>query len=503
LHIAAQLLKRFINFIDTIYFYILSVNLNKDFVLTSKTDKFLQFLSEADSRNGKAEEDRRLISFAFVHPYKNFAYMVNNLQATKKTFFFWQKPDENYTILGIDNLYSVQSYDKKRTEVSKNEIEKWVNNHFNNFDEYKLKSAPLFMGGMKFSPEGNSPNTIWTDYADSDWFIPKIILLKLNQQVYVIHNFIKENQTNKELLDTLLEHENIIDNLGRDTTESTHETIEESSLNNKEEKEEWIAKVDSALKQIAEGAYKKVVLSRRIKLKLSGEPNLYDKLKNLANNYPRCYIFAYAKNESIFFGASPEKLAKISDGWVEADALAGSTPRGKDRAEDEKLAGELLRSSKNLNEQNAVVEFITNSFSSFTEQIFFDEKPKIRKLSNIQHLWTPIKAKLKPGNTIFSILKEIHPTPAICGVPWTSALDFIRATEGYNRGLYAGIIGWFNFEQQGEFAVSIRSALLKNTELYAFAGCGIVEGSDPEQEFEETELKLKPILSLFDNEKIY
>lgn len=471
--------------------------------MTSKTDKFLQFLSEADSRNGKAEEDRRLISFAFVHPYKNFAYMVNNLQATKKTFFFWQKPDENYTILGIDNLYSVQSYDKKRTEVSKNEIEKWVNNHFNNFDEYKLKSAPLFMGGMKFSPEGNSPNTIWTDYADSDWFIPKIILLKLNQQVYVIHNFIKENQTNKELLDTLLEHENIIDNLGRDTTESTHETIEESSLNNKEEKEEWIAKVDSALKQIAEGAYKKVVLSRRIKLKLSGEPNLYDKLKNLANNYPRCYIFAYAKNESIFFGASPEKLAKISDGWVEADALAGSTPRGKDRAEDEKLAGELLRSSKNLNEQNAVVEFITNSFSSFTEQIFFDEKPKIRKLSNIQHLWTPIKAKLKPGNTIFSILKEIHPTPAICGVPWTSALDFIRATEGYNRGLYAGIIGWFNFEQQGEFAVSIRSALLKNTELYAFAGCGIVEGSDPEQEFEETELKLKPILSLFDNEKIY
>ncbi len=497
------MLKRFINFIDTIYFYILSVNLNKDFVLTSKTDKFLQFLNEADSRNGKAEEDRRLISFAFVHPYKNFAYMVNNLQATKKTFFFWQKPDENYTILGIDNLYSVQSYDKKRTEVSKNEIEKWVNNHFNNFDEYKLKSAPLFMGGMKFSPEGNSPNTIWTDYADSDWFIPRILLLKLNQQVFVIHNFIKENQSNTELVDILSEHEKILDELERDLTESLQETIEESSLNNKEEKEEWIAKVDSALKQIAEGAYKKVVLSRRIKLKLSGEPNLYDKLKNLANNYPRCYIFAYAKNESIFFGASPEKLAKISDGWVEADALAGSTPRGKNKDEDEKLAIELLQSKKNLNEQNAVVEFITNSFSSFTEQIFFDEKPKIRKLSNIQHLWTPIKAKLKPGNTIFSILKEIHPTPAICGVPWTSALDFIRATEGYNRGLYAGIIGWFNFEQQGEFAVSIRSALLKNTELYAFAGCGIVEGSDPEQEFEETELKLKPILSLFDNEKIY
>lgn len=471
--------------------------------MTSKTDKFLQFLDEADSRNGKAVEGKRLISFAFVHPYKNFSSIVNNLQAKKKVFFFWQKPDEDYTILGIDNLYSVQSYDKNRTEVSKSEIEKWANNYINNFDDYKLKSTPLFMGGMKFSPEGNSPNTIWTDYADSDWFIPKIILLKLNQQVYVIHNFIKENQSNKELLNTLFEHENIIDNLERDITESANETIEESSLNNAKEKEEWISKVNSALQQIASGAYKKVVLSRRIKLKLSSEPSLYEKLKKLANNYPRCYIFAYAKNESIFFGASPEKLAKISDGWVEADALAGSTPRGKNKDEDEKLAMELLLSKKNLNEQNAVVEFITNSFSSFTEKIIFDEKPVIRKLSNIQHLWTPIKAKLKPGNTIFSILKEIHPTPAICGVPWTNALNFIRATEGYNRGLYAGIIGWFNFEQQGEFAVSIRSALLKKNDLYAFAGCGIVEGSDPEQEFEETELKLKPILSLFDNEKVY
>lgn len=479
------------------------LNLNKDFVLDSKTEKFLQFLKEVNFPNGSSIPNNRLISFAFTAPFFNFSNLVNSLQASHQTFFFWQKPDEDYTILGIGELFCVKDYDRERTELSKKGIEKWVDNYFHNFSDYNLKSTPLFMGGMKFSPEGKSGDTIWNDFADSDWFIPETILLKQNQQVYIIHNFLKGNESNNELHEKLNEQEKNIEKLKIEFSNGTKETIEESNLNDVKEKEQWIEKVNAALQQISQGNYKKIVFSRRVNLKLSHEPVLYDKLKSLANDYPRCYIFAYGKNESIFFGASPEKLAKINAGWVEADALAGSTPRGKDKEEDEKLAAELLSSRKNLNEQLTVVDFITNSFSSFTDEIIYDEKPRIRKLSNIQHLWTPIKAKLKPGNSVFSILKEIHPTPAICGVPWSGALDFIKVNEGYNRGFYAGIIGWFNFELQGEFAVAIRSALLKRTNLYAFAGCGIVEGSDPEQEFEEAELKLKPILSLFPHEKVY
>ena len=176
---------------------------------------------------------------------------------------------------------------------------------------------------------------------------------------------------------------------------------------------------------------------------------------------------------------------------------------GKDETEDKELAEELLNSQKNLNEQKAVVEFIEDSFQDFSDEIIYEEKPIIRKLSNIQHLWTPIKAKLNKGYTIFHLLKSIHPTPAICGAPWSVALSNIKQLENFERGLFAGITGWFNFDNEGEFAVSIRSALLRGNNLYAFAGCGIVEGSDPEIEFEETELKLKPILSLFENEKTY
>ena len=147
------------------------------------------------------------------------------------------------------------------------------------------------------------------------------------------------------------------------------------------------------------------------------------------------------------------------------------------------------------------MDFIAKSFSSFTEDIEYDPKPIIRKLPNIQHLWTPIKAKLKSNRPVFSFLKEVHPTPAICGVPWTAAMSQILKQENHNRGLYTGAIGWFNFRNEGEFAVAIRSALLQKNRLFAFAGCGIVKGSDPQTEFEETKLKLKPILSLFDYEE--
>lgn len=472
-------------------------------MLTTIIDNFLQYLRSINQNDNGITESPRLISYAEEITKIDFHKILNHLGGNNKSFFYWEKPDEEYIILGIDSLYDVKSYGSQRTEKSRDSIEKWLNNSSTNFSDLNLKSVPLFMGGMKFSAEGISEDSIWNDFSDSDWFIPKIILLKKKNDFHLVTNVIFKNQSDEEIKNTLKDYLDLVASSTESLTITSKELVVFSNLNEPSAKIKWIEKVNSALDQISQGDYKKIVLSRRVEMQLSDKPALDEKLQNLAAEYPRCYIFAYGRNESIFFGASPEKLAKISNGWVEADALAGSTPRGESPEEDEKLANELLLSSKNLNEQYAVVDFIKNSFTGFSEEIVYDDKPIIRKLSNIQHLWTPIKAKLKPGHTIFSILKEIHPTPAICGVPWSGALDFIKTTEGYNRGFYAGIVGWFNFDEQGEFAVSIRSGLLTDNKLYAFAGCGIVDGSDPEAEFEETELKLKPILSLFPNEKVY
>src|SRR5690606_15629740 len=97
------------------------------------------------------------------------------------------------------------------------------------------------------------------------------------------------------------------------------------------------------------------------------------------------------------------------------------------------------------------------------------------------------------------VMRSLFPTPAVCGIPKDKSLKLIEETETFDRGLFSGIIGWFNTDGYGEFFVSIRSALVNDKKLYAYAGCGIVDGSDPVEEFEETNLKLNPILSLFNN----
>ncbi len=257
------------------------------------------------------------------------------------------------------------------------------------------------------------------------------------------------------------------------------------------------------MQKITNGVFKKVVLSREVCLELKTSTNVTKLLNDLSAKYPRCYTFAFNKNNSLFLGASPEKLAKFSNNQIEVDALAGSAPRGETLEEDLNYENFLLNSEKNLNEQQAVVSFINQLLEDITENIYFKKNPVIRKLPNIQHLWTVITAKLKNDYKLFDVLKALHPTPAICGTPWKTARDFILDIEPHDRGLYSGNIGWFNFNGSGEFAVAIRSALIKNKKLYAYAGCGIVEGSEPNLEFEESEIKLKPILSLFVDEKVH
>jgi len=443
---------------------------------------------------------KKIVSFAFRIEEKFIKNVSENLEFIDGKFFYTGKSSDQMSFIGIGSVMDVEHDGDQRVTDSSNSIQEFQSSYYNNFDDLGLVSIPLFVGGMKFSPEEN--DTLWENYSDSDWFIPKYLFIKLDHEHFLITNFCCETITSEMIQN---EYDIAVERYcGNDADHNFNEaSIVESYNDELKEKQRWNQQVNDALEQIRVGEFQKIVLSRQVIFRLSGTPNLYDLLKQLEIDYPRCYVFAFKKGDSVFFGASPETLAKVSNGWVEADALAGSISRGITPEDDLRLENELLNSEKNLIEQKAVVEFIKDSFSSFSEDIFYNEKPQIRKLTNIQHLWTPIKARLKTNNSIFSILKVIHPTPAICGVPWTNALVSIKKMENHSRGLFAGMVGWFNFNDEGEFAVAIRSAILKDDYIYAFAGCGIVEGSDPESEFEEAELKLQPILSLFKDEKIY
>jgi len=440
-------------------------------------------------------EERRLISVAVEIEKINFRNLTDYFSAKKETFLFWERRESAYSFLGVGSLFTAAADGNNRTKQTERQIEELRDGFINNWDEFNLESLPLILGGMKFS--ANHTSELWNDFHDSEWFIPDFLLFSSGGKTFLIHNFFYCLKSENRFVENVEEFLNGLITSAPALKSGDEFLIVDSNEEDASEKNEWVEKVERTLEEIRKGIFTKIVLSRSISLKFDGSPNLSPLLAELSEKYPRCFIFAFHKNDSTFFGASPERLAKLHNGIIEADALAGSLPRGKTPEEDKRLEEELLNSKKNLAEQNVVVEFIAESFSDFTSDIEYSKEPIVRKLPNIQHLWTPIKAKLTEGQNVFSILKTIHPTPAICGSPWTVALDSIIKTENYDRGLFAGIVGWFNFNNEGEFAVSIRSAIVKGEELHAFAGCGIVEGSDPILEYEETKLKLKPILSLF------
>ncbi|HET6871466.1 MAG TPA: chorismate-binding protein, partial [Sporolactobacillaceae bacterium] len=150
---------------------------------------------------------------------------------------------------------------------------------------------------------------------------------------------------------------------------------------------------------------------------------------------------------------------------------------------------------KNRKEHDYVVKMIGEAMASFTEELTFPEQPEILKVKDVQHLYTPISGMAKDQVSLLDIVEKLHPTPALGGQPREKAMMLIKQLEAFNRGWYASPIGWLDAEGYGEFAVAIRSALIKSDRAWAYAGCGVVEASDPVAELEETRLKLKPMLA--------
>ena len=443
--------------------------------------------------NQNSIDKQTLSSLIFKIDEIDFQSIINNIQDKDVTYFYTKQISEEVSFLGFHPIFKVATSGNSRIEDTEKIVSGIAKNFISNWDEFNIESIPLFLGGMTFTID--KQKDLWSDFSDSEWFIPKFLLFQSKGKSYVVFNSYGCDFSEQKID---FDFERLNSYLTKNVSNSQNVGTIIISSNGKE-KNIWVENVNKALKKIDSGEVQKIVLSRQIDLELNDNIKISSALEILGKRYPRCYVFAFRKNSSIFFGASPEKLAKISNGWIEADALAGSISRGKSEEEDSNLAKTLLASKKDLAEQEIVVSFIRDSFSQFCSQVVFEPKPIIRKLPNIQHLWTPIKGKINPNKSIFTILKELHPTPAICGVPWNKALKSIKEMEPHNRGLFSGMIGWFNLKNEGEFAVAIRAALLKGKKIYAFAGCGIVQGSDPEIEYAESELKLKPIISLFDN----
>ena len=253
--------------------------------------------------------------------------------------------------------------------------------------------------------------------------------------------------------------------------------------------------VTAALQEIAAGAYEKIVLARGIKLKANEPWQPLHALNRLRERFAGCFTFSFGGGEGrSFIGATPERLLRIRDGQLLTEAIAGSAPRGETAGEDAKFARDLLESKKDLHEHACVRDSILRRLKAVGVTGRADASPSLLPLANVQHLRTAIEAEVGGEVHLLDILQEMHPTPAVGGTPREDAVPRIHDLEQLDRGLYSGVVGWFNHLNEGEMIVGIRSALIEGNAASLYAGAGIVEGSTPEKETRETELKLRALL---------
>lgn len=255
--------------------------------------------------------------------------------------------------------------------------------------------------------------------------------------------------------------------------------------------------IKNALLQISAGHYNKIVLARAIDLVASSPFQPLEALNNLRESFPSCYSFSFANEKGdSFIGATPERLVKVEKGRLLTEAIAGSAARGENASEDANCARELLSSDKDKREHGFVIESIRRRLSSLGIKIDSPQVSKLIKLKNVQHLKTALTAQMPESVHFMDALDALHPTPAVGGVPREIARRDIKKKEPFERGLYAGTLGWFNAKGEGEMVVGIRSALIQQEQARLYAGVGIVKGSKPAREKIETNWKLQALLKV-------
>lgn len=259
--------------------------------------------------------------------------------------------------------------------------------------------------------------------------------------------------------------------------------------------EGWRENVDRVTRGFEEEPGK-VVFARRADLGFDGELDALGLLEALKEKTPGCFHFYFEPEEgAAFIGATPERLYGREGRAIRSEAVAGTRPRGSSSRDDEGLREELLGSEKDRAEQRYVRDSIEEDLRQLCAALTVEEGVSEMKLASRRHLVSRFRGTLRAGVTDAEIMEKLHPTPAVGGYPKGDAIEEIRASEAFDRGLYAGPVGWVS-GGAAEFAVGIRSGLVRGRELSLFSGAGVVKGSTPEGEWAEIEQKISDFIDI-------
>lgn len=405
---------------------------------------------------------------------------------------FWSSTADDFYIVGVGSALEMSAEYSRFESIEKQWNARLKEAIIHNPD-HVAGTGILALGGMTFDPS-REKSTLWEKYPSSQFIVPEYMLTINNGQYYFTVTYQVTKNDDVATITTEINRQK------RLLLESDISLPNGAQVIKKEEVkvEEWMKVVDQAIEAIHHEHMKKIVLAREMRLKLNKTVEIGVMLEKLLHMQTNSYIFAVERGDNCFIGATPERLVKLSGRELLSACVAGTAPRGKTTIEDHEISYSLFNDGKNREEHGYVVEMIRQAMENHCTDIVIPHEPVIYPLKNLQHLYTPVTATLKDDYSIFDVIEQLHPTPALGGVPREKSLTFIREHELVDRGWYGAPIGWLDSNRHAEFAVAIRSGLIQGDEASLFAGCGIMKDSDPILEYEETNIKFLPILSVLE-----
>lgn len=409
------------------------------------------------------------------------------LQAT-----LWLRPSEGMSLVGIGRAWAVEATGPNRfakADAAWRELIADPGGPPGPNGRGDPIHGPVLLGGLGFTG-GTPADERWAAFGASSLVLPELIAAESAGRTTVTSVLVDGRRSS-------LDWPEIVEGMANGAATMATDGRELVPLASHPDRPTWDRLVGLFAGAVGRGRLDKVVLARRLDVRtVDGRPiDPALVLRSLAAANSTAMVYAFGRGDAVFLGATPERLARTHRRAFETIALAGSAPRSRDEAEDARLGDGLLASEKDREEHAVVVGMLRDSLSPIVDELHVAPAPELLRLRTVQHLATPVAGRLRDDAGLLALAGILHPTPAVGGEPRDLALGLIAENEGFERGWYAGPVGWVAADGDGEMGVALRCALLRPGAGTAslFAGCGIVADSDAAAEWEESRMKLRAV----------
>jgi isochorismate synthase len=443
----------------------------------------LEFVREQLDRGQTSARTLSISVPAPIAPCENILTLTSDSDA-----WLWA-PTAEFEFAGVGQAELLTGEGPERfRQIERQAAEVW-----SRLEHIYLDDAPplRLYGGFAFQP-GRVRTATWQNFGEARFGLPEFGYLRQGAKAWLTLSVRAEKLRDTAQCRALVaETSRLLGGLDAQAAPHSQRRTLRAKLHERPEAE-WAELIESIRAQIERGAVEKIVAARRVELELEAPTKPEHVLARLRSEAPECLRFAFRASGRTFLGATPERLISKSGLELSTEAVAGSV-----RAGDVASASKLLESHKDIREHEFVVREVLRCLEPLTQSLVCAPKREIHKLRHVLHLRTKISGTLAEPSNVLQLVARLHPTPAVGGVPTSAALAWIEEHEPDERGWYAGPIGWVDAAGDGEFAVAIRSGVLRDKHADLYVGAGVVRDSTAESEFAETRWKLASLLSAF------